>query len=138
MDVKEEDKSEESKKNHLTYYKSLTKLISDFQEEKNQVTDPTIKNHLDERIDAVERDRKRIREMFPDITNEEWDVNTNWKKSQQTPRLTSRLQVTFDNIHSRIRKDGQTIRICKKMERNDCQRKKRRDSSNWQNSKKPS
>ncbi len=77
MDVKEEDKSEESKKNHLTYYKSLTKVILDFQEEKNQVTDPTIKNHLDERIDAVEKDRKRIREMFPDITKEEWDVNTN-------------------------------------------------------------
>ncbi len=36
-----------------------------------------IKNHLDERIDAVERDRKRIREMFPDITKEEWDANTN-------------------------------------------------------------
>ena len=82
MDIKKEDKSEESKKNHLTYYKSLTKLISDFQDEKNQVTDPTIKNHLDERIDAVERDRKRIREMFPDITKEEWDVNINWKKSQ--------------------------------------------------------
>ena len=77
MDVKEEDKSEESKKNHLTYYKSLTKVISDFQEEKNQTTDPTIKNHLDERIDAVEKDRKRIREMFPDITKEEWDANTN-------------------------------------------------------------
>jgi len=76
IDVKEEDKSEKSKKNHIIYYKSLTKLISDFQEEKNQVTDPTIKNHLDERIDAVERDRKRIREMFPDITKEEWDVNT--------------------------------------------------------------
>jgi len=77
VDVKEEDKSEESKKNHLTYYKSLTKVISDIQEEKNQETDPTIKNHLDKRIDAVENDRKRIREMFPDITKEEWDVNTN-------------------------------------------------------------
>jgi len=77
MDVKKEDKSEESKKNHLTYYKSLTKLISDFQDEKNLTTDPTIKNHLDERIDAIEKDRKRIREMFPDITKEEWDVNTN-------------------------------------------------------------
>jgi len=76
VDVKEEDKSEESKKNHITYYKSLTKVISDFQEEKNQATDPTIKNHLDERINAVEIDRKRIRKMFPDITNEEWDVNT--------------------------------------------------------------
>jgi len=71
MDVKKEDKSEESKKNHRAYYKSLTKIISDFQEEKNRETDPTIKNHLDKRIDAVERDRKRIREMFPDITKEE-------------------------------------------------------------------
>jgi len=77
MDVKDEDKSEESKKNHLTYYKSLTKVISDIQEEKNSEVDPTIKNHLDERIDAIEKDRERIREMFPDITKEEWDDNTN-------------------------------------------------------------
>ncbi len=77
MDVKEEDKSEESKKNHMTYYKSLTKVISDIQEEKDLVVDPTIKNHLNERIDAVEKDRKRIREMFPDITEEEWNGNIN-------------------------------------------------------------
>ncbi|MCH7877538.1 MAG: hypothetical protein IIA20_04855 [Thaumarchaeota archaeon] len=77
MDVKEEDKSEESKKNHITYYKSLTKIISDIQEEKDLVVDPTIKNHLDERIDAVEKDRKRIREMFPDISEEEWNGNIN-------------------------------------------------------------
>jgi len=76
MDVKKEDNSEESKKNHLTYYKSLTKVISDIQEEKNRAVDPTIKNHLDERINAINIDRKRIREMFPDITEEEWDVNT--------------------------------------------------------------
>ncbi len=91
MDVKEEDRSEESKKNHLKYYKSLTEVISDIQEEKNLATDPTIKNHLDDRIDAIEKDRKRIREMFPDITREVWNDNTNWEKSQQTPRLTSRL-----------------------------------------------
>jgi len=77
MDIKEEDKSEESKKNHLTYYKSLAKVISDIQEEKNLATDPTIKNHLDERIDAIEKDQKRIREMFPDITRGVWDSNTN-------------------------------------------------------------
>jgi len=77
MDVKEEDKSEESKKNHITYYKSLTKIISDIQEEKDLVVDPTIKNHLDARIDAVEKDRKRIREMFPDISEEEWNGNIN-------------------------------------------------------------
>ncbi len=81
LDVKEEDKSEESKKNHLRYYKSLTKVITDIQEEKNRETNLTIKNHLDERIDAVEKDRQRIKEMFPDITEEEWDVNTNWEKS---------------------------------------------------------
>jgi len=77
MDVKEEDKSEESKKNHITYYKSLTKIISDIQEEKDLVVDPTIKNHLNERIDAIEKDRKRIREMFPDITEEEWNGDIN-------------------------------------------------------------
>ena len=76
MDVKDEDKSEESKKNHISYYKSLSKVISDIQQESKLGVDPTIKNHLDERIDAVEKDRKRIREMFPEITKEEWDDNT--------------------------------------------------------------
>ncbi len=77
MDVKEEDKSEESKKNHISYYKSLTKVISNIQEEMNLGIDPIIKNHLDERLDALEKDRKRIRDMFPDITEEEWNGNTN-------------------------------------------------------------
>jgi len=77
MDVKDEDKSEESKKNHISYYKSLSKVISDIQQESKLGVDSTIKNHLDERIDAVEKDRKRIREMFPEITKEEWDGNTN-------------------------------------------------------------
>jgi len=77
MDVKEDDKSEESKKNHIAYYKSLTRVISNIQSEKNQETDPTIKNHLDKRIDAMKKDRKRIREMFPDTKEEEWDGNTN-------------------------------------------------------------
>ncbi len=77
MDVKEEDKSKESKKNHISYYKSLTKVISNIQEEMNVGIDPTMKNHLDERLDALEKDRKRIRDMFPDITEEEWNGNTN-------------------------------------------------------------
>jgi len=77
MDVKKEDKSEESKKNHISYYKSLTKVISNIQEEKNLGVDPTMKNHLDERLDALEKDRKRIRDMFPDITEEKWNGNTN-------------------------------------------------------------
>ena len=77
MDVKDEDISEESKKNHILYYKSLTKVISDIQNEKNQEGEPAIKSHLDNRIDAMEKDRERIRKMFPDIKEEEWDGNTN-------------------------------------------------------------
>ncbi|MFQ5781510.1 MAG: hypothetical protein ACE5GR_00475 [Nitrosopumilus sp.] len=73
MDTKEEDRSEESKKNHIVYYKSLTRVISDIKIEKNQEEDITIKNHLDKRIDAMEKDRKSIREMFPEITEEEWN-----------------------------------------------------------------
>ncbi len=77
MDIKEEDKSEESKKNQISYYKSLTKVILNIQEEMNVGIDPTMKNHLDERLDALEKDRKRIRDMFPEITEDEWNGNTN-------------------------------------------------------------
>ena len=77
MDVKEEDTSEESKKNHISYYKSLTKVISDIQKEKGQEGEPAIKSHLENRIDAMEKDKERIRDMFPDIKEEEWDGNTN-------------------------------------------------------------
>ena len=77
MDVKDEDTSEESKKNHILYYKSLTKVISDIQKEKNQEEEPAIKSHLDNRIEAMEKDRERIKKMFPDIKEEEWDDNTN-------------------------------------------------------------
>jgi len=77
MDVKDEDTSDESKKNHISYYRSLTKVISDIQEEKKQEGEPAIKSHLDSRIEAIEKDRKRIREMFPDIKEEEWDGNSN-------------------------------------------------------------
>ncbi len=76
MDIKDEDTSEESKRNHISYCRSLTKVISDIQEEKNQEVEPAIKSHLDNRVEAMEKDRKRIREMFPDIKKEEWDGNT--------------------------------------------------------------
>ena len=77
MDVKEEDTSEESKKNHISYYKSLSKVISDILKEKDQESEPAIKSHLENRIDAMEKDKKRIRDMFPDIKEEEWDGHTN-------------------------------------------------------------
>lgn len=77
MDVKEEDTSEESRENHITYYRSLCKVISEIIEEKNQEGEPAIKTHLDNRIEAMEKDKKRIKDMFPDIKEEEWDGNTN-------------------------------------------------------------
>lgn len=74
--MKEEDTSEESRKNHITYYRSLCKVISEIEEEKNQEGEPAIKTHLDNRIEAMEKDKKRIRDMFPDIKEEEWNGNT--------------------------------------------------------------
>jgi uncharacterized protein YicC (UPF0701 family) len=76
LDVKDEDTSEESKKNHITYYRSLCKVISQIEEEKNQEGEPAIKTHLDNRIEAMEKDKKRIKDMFPDIKEEEWNGNT--------------------------------------------------------------
>ena len=77
MDEKKEDKSEESMRNHLKYYRSLTKLITDMKNEINEEGEPAIKEHLTSRIDAIEKDRKRIRDLFPNIKIEEWDDNTN-------------------------------------------------------------
>ena len=73
MDVKEDDISDESMKNHVIYYRSLCKTISDINEEKNKEEEPAIKNHLDNRIEAMEKDKKRIRDMFPEIKEDEWD-----------------------------------------------------------------
>ncbi|HEY5735379.1 MAG TPA: hypothetical protein VIS47_02350 [Nitrosopumilus sp.] len=77
LDVKKEDVSEESKKNHISYYKSLCRVISDIQKEKETEVEPAIKSHLEKRVEAMEKDKKRIRDMFPDINEGEWDDNTN-------------------------------------------------------------
>lgn len=77
MDVKKEDTSEESKKNHILYYKSLCRVISEIQKEKEQEGEPAVKSHLDSRVNALEKDKKRIRDMFPDIKEEEWNGHTN-------------------------------------------------------------
>ena len=76
MDEKKEDKSEESKRNHITYYRSLTKIIEDMKNEIEQEGEPAIKEHLSSRIDAMEKDRKRIRDLFQNMKLEEWDANT--------------------------------------------------------------
>jgi uncharacterized protein YicC (UPF0701 family) len=73
MDVKKEDKSEQSKKDHIVYYKSLNKIILKLHEERKEESDSTIQRYLDGRINAVEQDRKRIKKMFPDVSEEEWN-----------------------------------------------------------------
>ena len=77
MDVKEEDKSEESKKNHIIYYRSLINTISEIQKEINLEKEDAIKEHLGKRIEAMQKDQNRIREMFPEISKESWDEHTN-------------------------------------------------------------
>ena len=77
MDEKIEDKSEDSKKKHMTYYRSLSKLITNMKAEMNQEGEPAIKEHLTSRMEAIEKDRQRIRNLFPDVKKEEWNDNSN-------------------------------------------------------------
>jgi len=60
----------------MVYYRSLTKIITNMKNEINQEGEPAIKEHLTSRIDAIEKDRQRIRDLFPNIKKEEWDDNT--------------------------------------------------------------
>ena len=76
MDEKEEDKSEESFRKHLVFYKKLNKKISDIRDEIQVSGDVKILKHLNERIEAIEQDQTRIRKMFPDADKESWtDLN---------------------------------------------------------------
>ncbi len=72
MDEKEEDKSEESFRKHLVFYKKLNKKISDIRDEIQVSGDMKILKHLNERIEAIEQDQTRIRKMFPDADKETW------------------------------------------------------------------
>ncbi len=72
MDEKEEDKSEESFRKHLVFYKKLNKTISDIRDEIQGSGDVKILRHLNERIEAIELDQTRIRKMFPDADKETW------------------------------------------------------------------
>ncbi len=76
MDEKEEDRSEESLRKHLIYYKKLNKTISDIQTEIQTFTDEKVLKHLNDRIEAMELDKTRIRKMFPEVNIETWkDLN---------------------------------------------------------------
>jgi len=72
MDEKEEDRSEESLRRHLIFYKKLNKTISEIQTEIQTFTDEKVLKHLNNRIDAMELDKTRIRKMFPKVDIETW------------------------------------------------------------------
>ena len=73
MDEKEEDKSEISLRNHLIFYKKLNKKILDIKNEIQISVDVKNLKHLNERIDAVELDKVRIRKLFPEVDNDTWE-----------------------------------------------------------------
>ena len=76
MDEKEEDKSEESFRRHLIFYQKLNKKINDIKNEMKNSTDEKNLKHLNERIEAIELDKTRIRKLFPKADNETWnDLN---------------------------------------------------------------
>jgi len=72
MDEKEEDRSEESLRRHLIFYKKLNKTISEIQTEIQTFTDEKVLKHLNDRIEAMELDKTRIRKMFPKVDIETW------------------------------------------------------------------
>ena len=55
---------------------SLSKIIANMENEIDDEGEPAVKEHLKSRIDAIEKDRQRIRDLFPDMKREEWDDNT--------------------------------------------------------------
>ncbi len=73
MDEKEEDRSEESLRKHLIFYKKLNKTISEIQTEIQTLTDEKVLKHLNDRIEAMELDKTRIRKMFPKVDIETWE-----------------------------------------------------------------
>ncbi|MSV26164.1 MAG: hypothetical protein CK527_03575 [Nitrosarchaeum sp.] len=67
LSKKIEDSTEESKINHIKYYKSLTNVIENIQNEMKTETEVVVIKHLQSRIEAINLDKKRIRDMFPDM-----------------------------------------------------------------------
>ena len=73
MDEKEEDRSEESFQKHIEFYKKLDQKISDIQKEIKNSQGDSILKHLNERINALELDKKRIRNIFKDKKDDVWN-----------------------------------------------------------------
>jgi len=77
VDEKEEDRSEESLRKHVLFYKKLNKTISNIQNEIQASTESKIIKHLNERIDAIKLDQLRIRNLFPDLEDKIWNSEEN-------------------------------------------------------------
>ncbi len=76
MDEKEEDRSDESLRRHLIFYKKLNKTILEIQTEIQTFSDEKVLKHLNDRIEAMELDKTRIRKIFPKVDIETWnDLN---------------------------------------------------------------
>ena len=73
MDEKAEDKSKESFQNHLVFYKKLNKTIDELEKEIEVNSDEKIREHLTERIKAINLDKDRIRKLFPHIKSDIWE-----------------------------------------------------------------
>jgi predicted nuclease with TOPRIM domain len=73
VDEKEEDRSEESFGKHLEFYKKLEQKITDIKNEIEHSSDAKILKHLKERIDAIELDKKRIKNMFKEKNDDVWN-----------------------------------------------------------------
>ena len=73
MDEKEEDKSEESFQKHLVFYQKLNETIMGIESEIKNTSDEKLLKHLKERIEAIDLDKKRIRNLFPHIDENIWD-----------------------------------------------------------------
>ena len=52
MNEKAENRSDDSKKNHIAHYKSPNKTIQNIQKEKLEETEPTVIKHLNSRIES--------------------------------------------------------------------------------------
>ena len=73
MDEKDEDKSDESFQKHLIFYKQLNETISGIQDEIKTTSDEKLVKHLNERIKAIELDKKRIRQLFSNVDEKTWN-----------------------------------------------------------------
>ncbi len=73
MDEKDEDKSDESFQKHLIFYQKLNETISGIQDEIKTTSDEKLVKHLNERIEAIELDKKRIRQLFLNIDEKIWN-----------------------------------------------------------------